>query len=157
MRGEGGHGGCVPQRGGHALNVGDEDDVGSAGIVAAENPRPRLAAELLLKDGHGLREALLAHALLGGRRRRVAEPLAPRAEERPLELALRGDGGKRRAQRPEGLLERGEDDVALGDDAIIELKGRQHSGRHDSLVPRLFLAIAEHRDLCDAVRDLLLL
>eukprot|EP00966_Prymnesium_polylepis_P004590 105094-Prymnesium_polylepis.2 len=94
---------------------------------------------------------------------RIGSPRDPNAASRAdmiaartSEEAARESGGHRRAA---GWRERERwtRTVALRDEAAVDRGGRQHARRHELLVPRLLLAVAEHRHLLDFVRHPLLL
>ncbi len=89
----------------------------------------------------------------------VTEPLAPGAKQAPLQLAQCKNIRvlQTLCQRAKRLLERLENQVAFRDQVTIKLEGGQHPGGNDLLKPALFLAVADHRDLANPIRDPLLL
>lgn len=141
----------------HSLDVGNEDGVRGRELLQKERAGRLLQRHL--HHGHGLLKLRLCPLLLSREPVWRAQPGAPRTEERSLQPSERHHGrvGHPLVERAESGLELRQDDIALGDHATVQLQRWEHPGGHFSLVPRLLLAVAEHGDLLDAVRHLLLL
>ena len=115
--------------------------------------------ERLLNCSSNALKGRLGRSLLLGTEARAAQPLAPGAKQHALQLA-QGQHlgvGHTRAQAAKGPFEGLENAVALGDQATIELQGREHAGGHQPPKPGFLLAVAKHGDLANPVGDPLLL